>query len=315
MSSPREEGTVVVPPHTPMQATTVATAMTAVRRRGLLKGVLRFVVRKPLGAVGAGMVLLLALLAYGGVLFTPYGKLEQNVSEALQAPSLRHPMGTDQFGRDLLTRIMYASQVSLLIGFATVVVSGVIGGILGVVSGYLGGKVDLFFQRVVDVLMSFPLLILAMAIVVMLGANTFNVVIAIAATYAPRLARVVRSVALSVREKQYVEAARAIGCPDWRIMLYHVAPQCVAPTLVLVTAQLGGAILVESSLSFLGMGTQEPNPSLGNMLSGAAAGYFEAAPWMAIFPGLAIALAVFGFNVFGDALRDVLDPRLRGAGR
>lgn len=284
-------------------------------RRSLWKGIVRFIIRKPLGAVGAGMILFMALFAFVGVLFMPYGKLEQNVPEALQAPSLRHPLGTDQFGRDMLTRIMYASQVSLFIGFATVFVSGIAGGILGVISGYFGGKVDLFFQRVVDVLMSFPLLILAMAIVVMLGATTYNVIIAIAVSYAPRLARVVRSVALSVREKQYVEAARAIGCPDWRIMLYHVAPQCVAPLLVLVTAQLGAAILVESSLSFLGMGTQEPNPSLGNMLSGAAAGYFEMAPWMAIFPGLAIGVAVFGFNVFGDALRDVLDPRLRGAGR
>ncbi|GBD11368.1 Glutathione transport system permease protein GsiD [bacterium HR23] len=284
-------------------------------RKSPWKGVVRFIIRKPLGAAGAGMILLLVVFAYVGVLFMPYGKLEQNIPEALQAPSLRHPLGTDQFGRDMLTRIMYASQVSLFIGFATVLVSGLVGGILGVVSGYMGGTVDLLFQRLVDVLMSFPLLILAMAIVVMLGASTNNVIIAIAISYAPRLARVVRSVALSVREKQYVEAARAVGCPDWRIMLYHVAPQCIAPTLVLVTAQLGAAILVESSLSFLGMGTQEPNPSLGNMLSGAAAGYFEMAPWMAIFPGLAIGVAVFGFNVFGDALRDVLDPRLRGAGR
>lgn len=301
---------------TPSPAEAVQT-LGAVRafRRSLWKGIVRFIIRKPLGAVGAGMILFMALFSFVGVLFMPYGKLEQNVPEALQAPSLRHPLGTDQFGRDMLTRIMYASQVSLFIGFATVFVSGIAGGILGVISGYFGGKVDLFFQRVVDVLMSFPLLILAMAIVVMLGATTYNVIIAIAVSYAPRLARVVRSVALSVREKQYVEAARAIGCPDWRIMLYHVAPQCVAPLLVLVTAQLGAAILVESSLSFLGMGTQEPNPSLGNMLSGAAAGYFEMAPWMAIFPGLAIGVAVFGFNVFGDALRDVLDPRLRGAGR
>lgn len=284
-------------------------------RRSIWKGLVRFIVRKPLGAAGAGMILVMVVFAYVGVLFMPYGKLEQNVPEALQAPSLRHPLGTDQFGRDMLTRIMYASQVSLFIGFATVLMSGIVGGILGVVSGYTGGKVDLLFQRIVDVLMSFPLLILAMAIVVMLGATTYNVIIAIAISYAPRLARVVRSVALSVREKQYVEAARAIGCPDWRIMLYHVAPQCIAPILVLVTAQLGAAILVESSLSFLGMGTQEPNPSLGNMLSGAAAGYFEMAPWMAIYPGLAIGVAVFGFNVFGDALRDVLDPRLRGAGR
>ncbi|MFN3974118.1 MAG: ABC transporter permease [Dehalococcoidia bacterium] len=284
-------------------------------RRNIWKGLARFIFRKPLGAAGAGMILVMVVFAYVGVLFMPYGKLEQNIPEALQAPSLRHPLGTDQFGRDMLTRIMYASQVSLFIGFATVMVSGIVGGILGVVSGYMGGKVDLLFQRIVDVLMSFPLLILAMAIVVMLGATTYNVIIAIAISYAPRLARVVRSVALSVREKQYVEAARAIGCPDWRIMLNHVAPQCIAPILVLITAQLGAAILVESSLSFLGMGTQEPNPSLGNMLSGAAAGYFEMAPWMAIYPGLAIGVAVFGFNVFGDALRDVLDPRLRGAGR
>ncbi|MCS7206394.1 MAG: ABC transporter permease [Dehalococcoidia bacterium] len=298
----------------PVGAVHTSTEVRALRRSPW-KGVVRFIVRKPLGAVGAGMILFLVLFAYVGVFFMPYGKLEQNVLEALNAPSLRHPLGTDQFGRDMLTRIMYASQVSLFIGFATVLVSGVVGGIIGVVSGYLGGKVDLLFQRVVDVLMSFPLLILAMAIVAMLGASTYNVIIAIAISYAPRLARVVRSVALSVREKQYVEAARAIGCSDVRVMVYHVAPQCVAPTLVLVTAQLGAAILVESSLSFLGLGTQEPNPSLGNMLSGAAAGYFELAPWMAIFPGLAIALAVFGFNVFGDALRDVLDPRLRGAGR
>jgi len=271
----------------------------------------RFIVTKPLGTIGGVIILLMALTALFADTLAPYDPYEINQSLQFSAPSLRHWLGTDEFGRDMLTRLIYGARIALFIGFTAAFVGSTTGAILGVVSAYLGGKVDLIMQRIMDVLLAFPLLILALAIVSVLGRSIPNVVLAIAIPIIPRTTRIVRSSALSVKENMFVEAARAVGGQHLRVMGRHILPNVMAPYLIMLTAQLGNAILVEASLSFLGLGTAEPTPSWGLMLSGSAASYAEKAPWVAIFPGLAISLAVFGFNLFGDSLRDALDPKLR----
>jgi peptide/nickel transport system permease protein len=271
----------------------------------------KFIVTKPLGAAGGAVILLMVLTAVLAEVIAPYDPYEINQQLQFKPPSLEHWLGTDEFGRDQLTRLIYGARIALLIGLSTAFLGSTAGAILGVISAYLGGKVDLLLQRVMDVLLAFPLLILALAIVSVLGRSIPNVVLAIAIPIIPRTTRIVRSSAMAVKENIYVEAAQAVGSPHWRVMLRHIIPNVMAPYLIMLTAQLGNAILVEASLSFLGLGTAEPTPSWGLMLSGSAAAYAEKAPWVAIFPGLAISLAVFGFNLFGDSLRDALDPRLR----
>jgi peptide/nickel transport system permease protein len=271
----------------------------------------KFIVTKPLGAAGGVIILLMVLTATFADVLAPYDPYEISQALQFQAPSLQHWLGTDEFGRDQLTRLIYGARIALFIGLATAFLGSTVGAVLGVISAYLGGKVDLILQRVMDVLLAFPLLILALAIVSVLGRSIPNVVLAIAIPIIPRTTRIVRSSALAVNENIYVEAARAIGSQHWRVMARHILPNVMAPYLIMLTAQLGNAILVEASLSFLGLGTAEPTPSWGLMLSGSAAAYAEKAPWVAIFPGLAISLAVFGFNLFGDSLRDALDPKLR----
>ena len=270
-----------------------------------------FVRAKPLGALAALVVVGMGAVAIFAPWIAPYDPLEFNPSERLTGYSASHWLGTDQFGRDILSRTIYGTRTSIMVGFLSVLLGSFVGGAIGIASGYLMGKTDLVVQRVVDILMSFPLIVLGLALVATLGPSTTNIVIAIAIVFAPRVARVTRSAAISVRERDYVVAARALGANDVRIMVRHVAPNCVAPFLVVTTAELGYAILAESSLSFLGFGTQDPNPSLGFMLGGPAQEFLQVAPWMAVWPGLAIALIVFGFNLLGDALRDLLDPRLR----
>lgn len=287
-----------------------------VGRRGLGyrvgRPVLRFARRRPLGTLGAGIVLVMGVLALFAPLVAPYPYDVGDYSASLQAPSWAHWLGTDQAGRDIFSRIIYGARTALLVGFGASVIGSTVGLLLGVTSAYFGGRVDLVLQRFLDVLLSFPLLILALAIVTVLGPSITNVIIAITVPIVPRAARVVRATALSVKENQYIDAARALGASDLRIILRHMLPNSLAPYLIIMTAQLGQAILTEASLSFLGVGLAEPTPSWGLMLSQSASIYFEQAPWMAIFPGLAITLAVFGFNLFGDSLRDELDPRLRG---
>ena len=273
--------------------------------------ILRFVRKKPLGAVAALMILLILLLAFVGPLLSPYGQFELDTGHELEGYSTRHWLGTDQWGRDIMTRVFYGARISIAIALGAVTVGAGLGFLWGLTSGYFMGKFDLLSQRVVDALLAIPTLILAMALVVALGTSTLNLVIAIALVFIPHMARVIRSSALSLRERPFVEAARAIGVGNTRIVLRHVGPNCMAPFLVVATAELGSAILVESSLSFLGLGTAEPHASLGAMLSGPGQGFFLIAPWMAIWPGVALSMLVFGFNLFGDALRDVLDPRLR----
>jgi len=271
----------------------------------------RFIVTKPLGTIGGAIILLMAFTALFADVLAPYDPYEINQSLQFKAPSLEHWLGTDEFGRDMLTRLIYGARIALFIGLIAAFIGSTAGALLGVISAYLGGKVDLFMQRIMDVMLAFPLLILALAIVSVLGRSIPNVVLAIAIPIIPRTTRIVRSSALSVKEHSFVEAAHAVGSQHWRVMARHILPNVMAPYLIMLTAQFGNAILVEASLSFLGLGTAEPTPSWGLMLSGSAASYAEKAPWVAVFPGLAITLAVFGFNLFGDSLRDALDPRLR----
>jgi peptide/nickel transport system permease protein len=215
--------------------------------------------------------------------------------------SADHWFGTDEFGRGVLSRIMYGARIALFVGFTASFAGCMIGGLLGVIRANAGGKVDLLLQRLMDILLAFPLLILALAIASILGPAVQNVVVAVTIPIVPRAARIVRATARSVKENQYVEAARSLGAARHRIVLQHIVPNVVAPYIIILTAQLGRAILTEAALSYLGMGVAEPTPSWGLMLSGSAPSYAEKAPWIALFPGLAISLAVFGFNLFGES--------------
>ncbi|MFH1485070.1 MAG: ABC transporter permease [Chloroflexota bacterium] len=283
------------------------------RRRGSAFGaVSRFVRKKPLGAVGGFLVTVVVLAALLAPFVSPHDPITIYRGKQFVPPgSVEFILGTDNVGRDLLSRLIWGSQVSLYVGIVSVLVGSTLGATLGLTSAYFGGTLDTVIQRVIDSIMAFPALVLAIAIVAMMGASTNNVVAALSVVLIPQGARVIRAAALSAKENQYIDAARAIGCSDIRIISRHLFPQCVAPFIVLATASVGWAIVVEASLNFLGVGTPPPTPTWGGMLSGAARRYAETAPWMAIFPGIAISLAVFGFNMLGDALRDVLDPRLR----
>lgn len=281
-------------------------------RKPLGKVTLELLRKQPLGAAGLLVVLVMIFASVFAPWLTPYHPEYNDFAAMLTAPSWDYWMGTDQFGRDIMTRILYGAQTALFVGFVSAFVGSTIGLVLGVGSAYFGGKIDLFFQRVMDVFMAFPLIILALAVVAVLGTGTQNVIIAITIPFIPQCARVVRSNALAIREIPYVDAARALGFGHSRIILRHMVPNVLAPFLILFTAFVGQAILLEASLSYLGLGVQEPTPAWGLMLQGGAEEYAESAPWVAIWPGVAISIAVFGFNLFGDALRDVLDPRLRG---
>jgi peptide/nickel transport system permease protein len=286
-------------------------ARAAERRSGWLGTVGEFIRRRPLGAIGAALILVMVAMAATAGVIAPYDPLETDYGAMLAAPSGEHWLGTDAYGRDVLSRILYGSRTALMVGLGASLLGGTLGSLIGVASAYFGGRVDLFVQRVMDVFFAFPVIILALAVVAVLGTGAGNVILAIAAPMVPRCARVVRASALAVREMPYVDAARASGFGHRRIILRHMLPNVMAPILIMATAFLGEAILLEASLSFLGLGVQEPTAAWGLMLRGAAVEFAETAPWMAIFPGLAISLAVFGFNLFGDSLRDALDPRLR----
>jgi peptide/nickel transport system permease protein len=289
----------------------VAEELPAEPRRAWLASVGEFARRRTLGAAGAVLILVMAIVAIAAPVLAPYDPLGTDYGAMLAPPSGAHWLGTDSFGRDVLSRIIYGSRTALLVGFGASVVGATLGAVVGVASAYFGGRTDLLAQRIMDIFLSFPLIILALAVVVVLGTGAQNVILAITVPMIPRSALVIRSSALSIREMAYVDAARAAGFSHARIILRHMLPNVMAPYLILLTAFLGQAILLEASLSFLGLGVQEPTPAWGLMLSGAAVDFAETAPWMAIFPGLAISLAVFAFNLFGDSLRDALDPRLR----
>ena len=259
-----------------------------------------------------GLVLLIGmiLVAIFAPTIAPYDPYEMHFTEKLRAPSAKYWLGTDEFGRDVLSRVIHGSRISLYVGFLTVVIGCLIGTIIGLVSGYAGGWVDNIAMRIVDIMFAFPSILLAIAIMAFLGSSVNNVIIAVSIVNIPRFARNVRGPVLSVKEKEFIEAARAVGAGHLRIMFRHVLPNVTAPLIVAATVSLGFAILAESSLSFLGLGTQPPTPSWGVMLS-TAKGFMEIAPWMATFPGLAIMAVVLSINFVGDGLRDVLDPRLK----
>jgi peptide/nickel transport system permease protein len=280
-------------------------------QRGRLATVRQFVRRNPLGAAGGMVVVVMILVAVFADLIAPYNPVANAFDRMHEAPGLANWFGTDQFGRDVFSRIIYGARTAMIVGFASSIVGASIGLILGVGSAYFGGRADLIFQRVLDVFMAFPIIILALAVIAIFGTGTHNVIIAITIPFIPRCARVVRSTALSIREMPYVDAARACGFGHTRIILRHMVPNVMAPFLIMITAFVGQAILLEASLSYLGLGVQEPTPAWGLMLQGGAEEYAESAPWIAIFPGIAISLAVFGFSLFGDAVRDELDPKLR----
>jgi peptide/nickel transport system permease protein len=278
--------------------------------------VAEFIRQQPLGAVSLFMI---CAMMFAGVFcewVAPYDPEAVDFTSMLAAPSWDHWCGTDAFGRDICSRLIYGSRTALVIGFTSSFVGSTLGAMLGVASAYFGGRIDNIIQRLMDILLAFPLIVLALVVVAALqrfvvGGVDVNLIFAIAIPIIPRVARVVRAAALSVRVMPYVDAARAAGYSNSRIIFRHMAPNVVAPYLIMLTAFIAQAILAEASLSFLGLGVQEPTPAWGIMLSGNASDFYREAPWMILFPGLAISVAVFAFNLFGDSLRDFLDPRFR----
>jgi peptide/nickel transport system permease protein len=268
---------------------------------------------KPLGAMGGVLLLLMVLAAIFAETLATHDPIRTDAEHTLARPDRAHRFGTDNLGRDIYSRIIYGARISLAVGIASTLLGAVFGGIIGVVSGYFGGWLDLLTQRFMDILQGLPLLILALVMAAALGPSIENVIVAISVPIIPRAQRVIRGSVLAIREFAYIEAARALGIGHLKIAFRHVLPNTIGPFIVLMTAQFGSAILVEAALSFLGLGVPEPYPSWGRMLSVSAAEFAQKAPWLVLFPGTAISLVVFASNLLGDAVRDKLDPRLRGA--
>ena len=278
--------------------------------------VLAFIWHQPLGAAGLLVILIMATAAVFADVIAPYDPEAIDFMAMLTAPSWEHPFGTDAFGRDIMTRIIYGARTALTIGFVSSFVGCSLGAIIGVSSAYFGGRVDLTIQRFIDILLSYPIIVLALVVVAVVGRQPIggidvNLILAIAIPIIPRVARVVRSAALAIRAMPYVDAARAGGYSDAHIIFRHLLPNVLAPYLIMLTAYVAQAILLEASLSFLGLGVSEPKPAWGLMLSGDSSNFYQEAPWMIIFPGVAISLTVFAFNLFGDSLRDWLDPKFK----
>ena len=272
--------------------------------------VLRFCWRRPLGGIGAVIIVALLVMAVFADRIAPYA-YDQSIAR-MKPPGAQFWMGTDNLGRDVWSRVVYGARISVTVGFATVALATVLAVVVGVSSAYLGGTYDILIQRVVDAWISFPALVIILSLLAALGPGLLNLIFALSIIGAAGASRVIRGATLSVLQNQYVEAARAVGAGHRRILLLYVLPNIVATIIILATIGLGGVILAESALSFLGFGVPPPYPSWGGMLSGSGRTYMYYAPWMALFPSAAISLAVFGFNMLGDALRDALDPRLRG---
>jgi peptide/nickel transport system permease protein len=278
--------------------------------------ILDFSRQQPIAALSLLFILLLAGASAFAPWVAPYDPLELDFANLLAGPTAAHWFGTDNFGRDIFSRVLYGGRTALVIGVVSAFLGSITGGVIGVVSGYFSGRFDFFVQRFIDILLSFPIIVLAVVVVAMLGkfivfGVDLNLVVAIAIPIVPKVARVVRSSALSVREMPYIDAARAAGYSHVRIIFRHMVPNVFAPFIIMFAAFVAQAILLEASLSFLGLGVTEPTPAWGLMLSGNAADFYKEAPWMIIFPGLAISVTVFAFNLFGDGLRDYLDPKFK----
>ena len=277
----------------------------------VLRAIVSFSRRKPLGAIGAAAMAFFVIIAIAAEIISPHDARKLNAEYVFAPPSSDRLLGGDSVGRDVLSRLIFGSRVSLGVGLASVAIGISLGALLGIVSAYLGGLFDLLVQRVVDAFLAFPAIILGLTIVAVLGSSVFNVILALVFVLTPGSVRTARSQALAIKEMDYVLAARAVGADSFRIVMKHLVPNCMAIFIILFTITLGLAIIVESSLSFLGVGVPPNVPSWGGMLSEAGAGNFDRAPWLAIVPGVAISSVVFAVNFLGDALRDVLDPRLR----
>ncbi len=273
-------------------------------------GLLSLIRRQRLAVTGLILVGIFAVVAIAGPMVAPHGPTEQFSRDRLQSPSAAYPFGTDEFGRDILSRLLYGARISFQVGLIAVGLAGTLGVVLGMIAGYRGGLLDNGLTLLMDVIFAFPAILLAIAIITMLGNSLANVMVAIAVVYTPTFMRVVRGATLSVRHMAYVEAAVATGLPTSRILARHVFPNITAPLIVHASLNFAFAVLAEASLAFLGLGNKPPSPSWGSMVS-SSYGFLQLAPWAAIFPGTAIALTVLGFNLLGDGLRDALDPRLR----
>ena len=291
------------------------------RHSWLVAFLIRLVKEKPLGTVGGIITLVLLLtgifadLAWLGlpeIGLAPYGMNETHMADALSTPSATYWLGTDNVGRDILSRIIFGARVSVIVGLTASILATISNLVIGIVSGYIGGKLDLIVQRFVDTIMCVPSLILLMVIIAIIGAGMWSLIIVIGLMWGIAGSRVIRSAVIGIKENVYVAAAKAIGCSTTRILTRHILPNIMAPTIIIFTVRVPAVILTEASLSFLGYGIPPPFPSWGGMLSGSGRSYMYQAPWMALWPGLALAIVVYGVNMFGDAVRDLLDPRLRG---
>lgn len=285
---------------------------TRVTQRSVWYKIKRLCQRYPLGAIGSFIVFIVVFAAVFADVVAPYDPTQTNAKMSLSAPSATMLFGGDMMGRDVLSRIIHGARISLAVGIGSTVLGGLLGTIIGLMCGYFLGWFDLIIQRIIDMMQALPLLVMALVMAASLGPSLENTIIAISIPLVPQVARVIRSNVLSLREMPFVEAARSVGMSNGRIAFRHILPNTLAPLIVLGTAQLGSAILTEASLSFLGLGVPEPYPSWGRMLSESAAEYVRVAPWLVIFPGIAISAAVFGANLMGDAVRDYLDPRNQG---
>lgn len=276
-----------------------------------------FIRKEPLGFAGFLIILMYFVFALGAVWIAPYDPEAVDFGAMLAAPGAEHLFGTDQYGRDVFSRLVYGARTALGVGILSAFAGCTIGALIGAASGYFGGRIDNLIQRIVDIMLAFPIIVLAMVVVAVLGKRVVfgidvNLIAAIALPMIPKMARIARSSTLSIAQMPFIDAARAAGYGHSRIVLRHILPNIIAPYLIMVTAFIAQAILLEASLSFLGLGVTEPTPAWGLMLSGTSADFYKAAPWMILFPGLAITLAVFAFNLFGDSLRDWLDPKMKG---
>jgi len=285
-------------------------------RANVLSALGNFIRQQPLGTIGFIIILALFLSAIFAELIAPYHPTQIDFMARVAPPSPEHLLGTDGFGRDIFSRVVFGARTAMMVGFFAAFFGTAIGTAIGIFSAYMGGKTDLLIQRLIDVMLAFPLIVMALIVVAIVPSFKIfnvdlNVIIAIMIPFIPKVARVIRSAALTIVTMPYVDAARASGYSNRRIMFRHILPNVAAPFLIMLTALLGHAILLEASLSFLGLGVSEPTPAWGLMLSGTNADYYREAPWIIFFPGLAISLAVFGFNLLGDSLRDWLDPRLK----